>query len=680
MTNYLLVTLDQFRADCLSVAGHPVVRTPHLDRLADLGVRFARHYSQAAPCSPGRASLYTGLYQMNHRVVGNGAPLDRRFDNMAKAARRAGYAPTLFGYTDQSVDPREADGPDDPRLQSYEGVLPGFDVGSRLAAGDPRAWLDWLVELGYPRFSDPDLALASEPERPAEHSMAAFLTNDLLAWLKAQDGPWFAHLSHFRPHPPYTAAGHFSTMYDPDQSPAPVAATQTPERLHAGLLRHPLMKAPDDAARMRELRAQYYGMISEVDHQLGRVWAALETLGQWEDTVVIVTADHGEQLGDQGLVQKAGYFEASYHILGIVRDPRRPEGHGRVVESFTENVDIFPTLCDLMGIETPAQCDGHPLTLFLDGGCPSEWRTAAHWEYDWRTGYIGSKPQIRGRDLRAERANLAVRRDHQGAYVHFGDGRALCFDLEADSSWRTAETRPARILEQAQAQLTWRAQHTERTLTGLLIEGGGKGRWPTLPPDWNARKPMVSIDEPLKPFTSLQALESHITAMAGVAGEAPGLSEIDHGLQCADVLAQAAPDDLELQIAGLVHDISHGQGHIRDHARIGAAAVRGLLGDRVADLVGLHVAAKRYIVTTQPGYGERLSPVSQKTFVLQGGDMTAEEVARFEAEPLYADALRLREADDLAKIPGKATKSLVDWLATLRDVSERAVVNPSRQA
>ena len=194
MTNYLLVTLDQFRADCLSVAGHPVVRTPHLDRLAVLGVRFARHYSQAAPCSPGRASLYTGLYQMNHRVVGNGAPLDRRFDNLAKAARRAGYAPTLFGYTDQSVDPREADGPDDPRLQSYEGVLPGFDVGSRLAAGDPRAWLDWLVELGYPRFSDPDLALASEPERPAEHSMAAFLTNDLLAWLKAQDGPWFAHL------------------------------------------------------------------------------------------------------------------------------------------------------------------------------------------------------------------------------------------------------------------------------------------------------------------------------------------------------------------------------------------------------------------------------------------------------------------------------------------------------
>ena len=116
--NILLITLDQFRGDCLSCAGHPVVKTPNLDRLAVEGVRFARHYSQSAPCSPGRASLYTGMYQMNHRVVANGTPLDASFDNLALAARRIGYDPTLFGYTDQSVDPRETEGPDDPRLLS----------------------------------------------------------------------------------------------------------------------------------------------------------------------------------------------------------------------------------------------------------------------------------------------------------------------------------------------------------------------------------------------------------------------------------------------------------------------------------------------------------------------------------------------------------------------------------
>ena len=80
--NVLFVTLDEFRADCLSAAGHPVVETPTLDRLAAEGVRFASHVSQAAPCAPGRASLYTGMYQMNHRVVANGAPLEDRFSTV----------------------------------------------------------------------------------------------------------------------------------------------------------------------------------------------------------------------------------------------------------------------------------------------------------------------------------------------------------------------------------------------------------------------------------------------------------------------------------------------------------------------------------------------------------------------------------------------------------------------
>ena len=103
--NVLFITLDQFRADSMGSAGHPLVKTPNLDRLAREGVRLAKHYSQSAPCSPGRAALYTGTYQMNNRVVANGTPLSNSFDNVAKLARRAGYNPTLFGYTDQAIDP-----------------------------------------------------------------------------------------------------------------------------------------------------------------------------------------------------------------------------------------------------------------------------------------------------------------------------------------------------------------------------------------------------------------------------------------------------------------------------------------------------------------------------------------------------------------------------------------------
>ena len=490
--NILLITLDQFRGDCLSSAGHPLVKTPNLDRLAQEGVRLSRHYSQAAPCSPGRASLYTGLYQLNHRVVANGTPLDSRFDNIAWAARRAGYAPTLFGYTDQSVDPRDADGPDDPRLLTYEAILPGFDVAVPLGSGDPRLWLEWLRSLGHDTPGYVDAALRGEPDRPAEHSMSAFLTDRFIEWLGRRDGPWFAHLSQLRPHPPYAAAGPFSTMYDPADVDLPIPPETTPCRLHAGLLRSPAMGAPGKDA-LRRLRSQYFGMISEADHQLGRVWDALEASGQWEDTFVLVTSDHGEQLGDHGLLQKGGFFEQSYHVLGILRDPRFPRGHGSVVHRFTENVDVFPTLCDAMGIPVPAQCDGLPLTPFLRSEPPPWWREAAHWEFDWRFGFIADGESPWPWDRRLERQNLAVIRDETSAYVHFGDGSHLCFDLASDPTWRTPVVDPATFLARAQAMLTWRARHTDRTLTGMLIENGGVGRWPPMPADWAQRRPLTSV-------------------------------------------------------------------------------------------------------------------------------------------------------------------------------------------
>ena len=106
-------------------------------------------------------------------------------------------------------------------------------------------------------------------------------------------------------------------------------------------------------------------MISEVDDQLGRVWETLRELGMWDDTMVIVTSDHGEMLGDHGLREKVGYWEQSYHIVGIVRDPHHVEAHGTVVDAFTENVDLMPTVCDAIGVPVPAQCDGLPLTPFL---------------------------------------------------------------------------------------------------------------------------------------------------------------------------------------------------------------------------------------------------------------------------------------------------------------------------
>ena len=322
-------------------------------------------------------------------------------------------------------------------------------------------------------------ALLSEPSRPAEFGMSAFLTDHFLTWLREQDGPWFAHTSYLRPHPPYSAAGKWSTAYDPADVPMPISPSDERHPFHDFALQIPGAAAPTDESEVRHMIAQYYGMIGDVDEQLGRVWDTLVELGMWENTVIIVTADHGEQLGDHGLKEKLGFFDQSYHILGIVRDPLHASQHGTEVTEFTENVDIVPTIAEALGQPVPKQCDGLPLTPFLRGEPLPQWRDAASYEYDWRHYFIRMGERKWPWDQRLEKQNLAVRRYDDKAYVQFGDGTWLAFDLDADPTWRTTFTDPSRVLTMAQEMLVWRSRHTNRDLTGMLVEDGGIGEWPT---------------------------------------------------------------------------------------------------------------------------------------------------------------------------------------------------------
>lgn len=144
-----------------------------------------------------------------------------------------------------------------------------------------------------------------------------------------------------------------------------------------------------------------------------------------------------------------------------------------------------------------------------------------------------------------------------------------------------------------------------------------------------------------------------------------------HGLQCAALLADAAPDDAELQVAGLVHDVGSvlWPDRPRTHARAGAAAVSDLLGERVAWLVGHHDEAKRYLVTVDPDYTSRLSPTSVLTLEVQGGQLDTAERARLEAAPGLDDVLTLRRADDVAKVPGQSVPPLSDWRPVVEAVA-----------
>jgi arylsulfatase A-like enzyme len=486
--NVLLITVDQWRGECLSALGHPTVRTPHIDGLAADGVLFRNHYAQAAPCGPSRASLLTGMYLQNHRAVLNGTPLDARFTNIALEARARGYDPVLFGYTDQSPDPRLLQ-PDDPRLTTYEGVLPGFRAVVHLPE-HLRPWAAWLAERGYAVPADArDLYLpvseapAAPPIYSAEHTEAAFLTGSILDYLAQRGGePWFVHAAYIRPHPPFIVPAPYNTMYDPADVPPPVRrATWEEEGAQHPFMRGatsiPLLRGPEDDAGLRQMRATYYGMMTEVDAQLGRLLDGLRDSALLDSTLVVLTSDHGEMLGDHWLTDKLGYFDEAYHIPLVIRDPSAEAraSVGRVVERFTENVDVMPTVLDWLGAETPVQCDGRSLLPFLAGDEPDTWRSEAHWEFDFRDPVNRFAEKLLG--ISIDQCSLNVIRDERYKYVHFTALPPLFFDLrrdphELEDRSRDPEYAPL-VLEYAQKMLSWRMENDERTLTGLFVGPGG---------------------------------------------------------------------------------------------------------------------------------------------------------------------------------------------------------------
>lgn len=497
MTNVLLITADQWRADCVGAAGHPVVKTPHIDRLAAEGVRFARHFGQAAPCAPARACLYTGLYQMTNRVVRNGTPLDARHLTLAQAARALGYDPTLFGYTDTGTDPRSTV-PEDPWLRTYEGILPGMTVRTYLPEY-PGPWLSWLAARGVEVPSnwqhvympaDGVPALHGKPPRfSADETQAAFLVGEFERWVSEQRGPWFGHLSFLAPHPPFAVPEPYCSMYDPAEGPgfrraasAAVEAQAHPylrwvtegQGKHRQIYGPPGPTTDGSEADARAVRATYWGMVSEIDAQIGRIRAILEAAGQWDDTLLVLTSDHGEQLGDHHLWGKMGFYDQSYHVPLILSGPG-VTAEGRVVEAFTESVDVMPTIVDLLGGTVPGHLDGSSLKPFLEGGAPRTWRREAHWEFDFRDPAAGRAQAFLGLEL--DDCGLAVIRGERWKYVHFAGLPPLLFDLQADPGELTnLADDPAYVpirVGCAEALLSWRARHLDRRLSGIELTEAG---------------------------------------------------------------------------------------------------------------------------------------------------------------------------------------------------------------
>lgn len=497
--NVLLIVVDQWRADFVphlmrADGREPFLKTPHLDRLCAEGVTFRNHATVCVPCGPARASLLTGLYLMNHRAVQNTVPLDQRHFNLGKALRELGYDPALVGYTTTTPDPRTTSA-DDPRFLVLGDLMDGF---RSVGAFEPNmdGYFGWVAQNGFalpqpreniwlPEGMDAVPGATDRPARiPKELSDSTFFTERALTYLKGRAGrPFFLHLGFYRPHPPFVAPAPYHAMYRPEDMPAPVRAA-SPEAEGA---QHPLVKFYIDSIRrgkffhgaegagatlneaeLAQMRATYCGLISEIDDCLGRVFAHLDETGQWDDTLIIFTSDHGEQLGDHYLLGKIGFHDESFRIPLVVKDPQGDATRRGVVESaFTESIDVMPTVLDWLGGKAPRACDGRSLLPFLHEGRPRGWREALHYEYDFRDLHYSQPEQVLG--LHMDQSSLCVVQDERYKYVHFAALPPLFFDLSRDPhQFINLADDPAhaeRVRDYAQKALSWRLSHADRTLT-----------------------------------------------------------------------------------------------------------------------------------------------------------------------------------------------------------------------
>lgn len=484
--NVLLIVIDQLRADMLHGRLSEAARLRNLAALAEEACVFERHYTVVTPCGPSRVSLFTGQYAMNHRAVRNGTPLRHDTPNLAREMRAAGYEPLLFGYTDVAQDPRVLE-PEDPRLRSYEEVLPGFAEALRMRQEtDDEAWRDHLrgrgvaVPDGMALYVPDGDHIAAPACYAAEDSDTAFLTNRFLERMEREGSGWFAALTYIRPHPPFVAPAPYNTIYDPDALPAPEVGSGKPVHPFLEALRDTRRAAsvvegfpdlPEDAATVRQLRALYFGLAAEVDHHVGRVVRWLKETGRWDDTILILTSDHGEMLGDHGVWGKGSYHDASFHVPLLIRVP----GHApRRIEGMTESVDVMPTVLELVDHPVPHSVNGVSLVPALKEGKGGKMTTFS--EIDFGDPVAPTALQ-RLLGLSAPESNLAVLRTSRHKLVHFASDlpQVLC-ELTGASEGPDISAMPnsrAICLDLSRQMLCHRMSHPESTFARTMVVDGG---------------------------------------------------------------------------------------------------------------------------------------------------------------------------------------------------------------
>ncbi len=392
--NLLWIMTDQQPISTIGAYGNPVVKTPHLDRLAAEGARFNRFHISAFPCSPSRATMFTGREAHHHGVVRNDILLAPNVPALGDVLKAAGYATGYVGkwhlsgnmyrgrsgskpfdggwYYRRKPDPEGFKLEKTPGGTGEDAPQHGFDFW----AGGWHHYHEYLRSVGLGEIADKKQAgnhndLPSGPEGthifsklPQEHHMASFFAQRSVEFLRQQKGsdrPFGLVLSFYGPHLPVAPPKPWDEMYPIDAAPLPKNLRDDlkgkPARQRANRRCYKLPVWKDD--QFRDYIRRYWGYCSYIDQQIGRVLDALDETGRAKDTIVLFTADHGDMVGAHGFVFKLGHcgYDELLRVPFLLRCPGLIKP-GMTTDALASNVDIVPTLLEMMRIAPPAGLDG----------------------------------------------------------------------------------------------------------------------------------------------------------------------------------------------------------------------------------------------------------------------------------------------------------------------------------
>jgi arylsulfatase A-like enzyme len=467
--NILLITTDQHRGDCFGFAGRRV-HTPHLDRLAGQGTRFSACITASPVCMPSRASILTGLLPLTHGTADNGIDLDERIgeSGFAGSLARAGYATAFIGKAHFSSNHSDAPTGRCENLRSshqfpddWHGPYMGFEHVELMQLGH-NYWLPDRPPGGmhYERWYHGDGAgdlkdelyrrrLAPATSGAQTHNSAlpeawhntTWVGDRTVEYLRAHrrrqgtgaDKPFCAWVSFADPHHPFDAPAPWCYMHRPEDVDLPAHRTRDFERRpwwhRAAMENEPQgssKKVREEYSRMpvqsdeqlREIIANYYGMISLIDHHIGRILAVLHDEGLDDDTIIVFTSDHGDWLGEHGLVLKGPMlYESLLRVALLVRGPGVPAG--RVVDDPVSSMDLAATFGHWAGAPIDSARHSASLAPAIQGeAAPHE-----HVYAEWRLGPARCGVPL---DLRC------VRTRHAKLTLELGSGAGEMYDLEND--------------------------------------------------------------------------------------------------------------------------------------------------------------------------------------------------------------------------------------------------------